>query len=70
MKTYFMLSRRRQTGQLVRENFLTIIVRVGKGLGHKFVKRHRIRHSVEILRGRRDLDIGVGEKPRRKDLEL
>lgn len=72
MKAYFILSGRRQTGQLVRENPLTIIVRVTKGLGHKFIKRHRIRYSVEVLRGRRDLDIGIEErtKRRRKDLKL
>jgi len=70
MKAQFRLSHKIKDGELLKENPLTIIVRMTKGLGHKFVKRHKVRHDVEILRGRKDLDISIKGKSKRKDLEL
>jgi len=70
MRAQFRLSHKTQKGEVLKENPLTVIARVAKGLGHKFIKRHKIKHNVEILKGRKDLDIGVEGKSKRKDLEL
>jgi len=71
MRVQFRLSHKIKDGELVRENPLTIIARVTKGLGYKFIKRHKVRHCVEILKSRKDLDISVeGRSGKRRDLEL
>ena len=59
-----------QKVELIRENVRSVIICLRKKLKNKFVKRHKTRHRVEILRGRRDLDINVEERSKRKDLEL
>jgi len=70
MRAQFRLSHKTQKGEVLKENPLTVIARVAKGLGYKFIKRYKIKHNVEILKGRKDLDISVEGKSKRKDLEL
>jgi len=70
MKAQFLLSGKQRIEQIIRENSRTVVIKVSNILGHKFVKRHKVRHCVEILKGRKDLDISTEGKLKRKDLEL
>ena len=69
MRARFRMSGRNQVADVVRENSKTIVIPARKRGENKYVKRHKVKHDVQLLPGRSDLDIDL-EPKKRMDIEI